>query len=74
MAYAYPLPLRRMGRHCVSGIEPPSALMQAGRGQSNPESILENPVLGGVFLCQGSGIAGPVALGSSGISGINSST
>jgi hypothetical protein len=27
-----------------------------------PES-LENPVLGGVFLCQGSGIAGPVDLG-----------
>ena len=32
---------------------------------------LENPVLGGVFLCQGSGIAGPVALGSFGISGIS---
>ena len=71
-----PLSLRRTWPlRCLSGspFASQSALLtpKDHRYSSDPP---ENPVLGGVFLCQGSGIAGPVAVGSSGISGISSST
>ena len=65
MAQAYTLPLRRMGCHCQhTGVTREVHSVTAMSDQTR--RTLGTP---GVFLCQGSGIAGPVALGISGTSG-----
>ena len=67
MAQAYPLPLRRMGRHCSQTcVSRDLAIVTALSDQTR-----RTPGTPGVFLCQGSGIAGPVSVGSFGISGIS---